>query len=92
MRGIRIATVYRTIKDLLGEGWLAQVDLPGQASRYEVAESAAHHHHFHCRKCDRVYDLDGCAGGVDRLAPRRFRVERHDLVVYGLCAPCVEAT
>jgi len=45
MRGIRIATVYRTIKDLLGEGWLAQVDLPGQASRYEVAESAAHHHH-----------------------------------------------
>lgn len=89
LRGLGIATVYRTVKSLVAEGWLVEVELPGQPSRYEVAEASAHHHHFLCRKCDRVYDLKGCPGSVKSVTPPRFRVEGHDLVVYGVCAPCM---
>ena len=84
-----IATVYRNIKSLLAEGWLEPVSLPGQATRYEVA-GKAHHHHFHCRKCGRMYELGGCAGTVLPRPPRGFRVAGHELLLYGNCARCAE--
>ena len=82
-----IATVYRNIKSLLAEGWLEAVSLPGQSTRYEVA-GKAHHHHFHCRKCGRMYELGGCAGTVLPRPPRGFCVAGHDLLLYGDCARC----
>jgi Fur family transcriptional regulator, ferric uptake regulator len=84
-----IATVYRNIKSLLAEGWLDSVSLPGQSTRYEVA-GKAHHHHFHCRKCGRMYELGGCAGTVLPKPPRGFRVAGHELLLYGNCARCAE--
>jgi Fur family ferric uptake transcriptional regulator len=85
-----IATVYRNIKSLLAEGWLDPVSLPGQATRYEVA-GKAHHHHFHCRKCGRMYELGDCAGTVLPRPPKGFRVTGHELLLYGNCARCAEA-
>ena len=82
-----IATVYRNIKSLLAEGWLDPVTLPGQATRYEVA-GKAHHHHFHCRKCGRVFELGTCVGTVLPKAPRGFRVAGHELMLYGNCNRC----
>ncbi|MEM8882489.1 MAG: transcriptional repressor [Planctomycetota bacterium] len=81
------ATVYRAIRSLLEEGWLTEVELPGEASRYELADKE-HHHHFHCRSCDRVYDLPGCPGSLDDLAPRGFQVEEHEIILYGTCPDC----
>ena len=82
-----VATVYRAIRSLIDDDWLREVELPGEASRYEVAHKA-HHHHFHCRDCDRVFDLDGCPGPLRELAPRGFRVESHEIILYGRCAEC----
>ena len=85
--GLGIATVYRSIKTLLEEGWLEIVELPGQAPRYEVA-GKDHHHHFHCKGCDRVFELSGCVEGVRKLLPRGFRLTGHEVVLYGYCRPC----
>ena len=35
--GVGIATVYRNIQTLVEEGWLQPVEVPGDATRYEVA-------------------------------------------------------
>ena len=85
--GLGLATVYRTIRSLLEEGWLRPVELPGAASRYEVG-GKDHHHHFHCRHCDRVYEVDDCPGRVGELAPAGFRPEAHEIILYGLCRTC----
>jgi Fur family transcriptional regulator, ferric uptake regulator len=85
--GIGIATIYRNIKNLVEEGWLHTVDLPGAASRYEVA-GKDHHHHFHCRGCDKVFEVEHCPGRVGELAPRGFQPETHDIILYGLCPAC----
>lgn len=85
--GLGIATVYRNLKALTKEGWLKTVDLPGDASRYELAD-IAHHHHFHCTQCGRVFDLHGCTGNIDRLLPDGFKPDRHEILVYGQCADC----
>lgn len=82
-----IATVYRNIKTLMEEGWLSEVELPGKPSRYETA-GKEHHHHFHCNQCDRVFDLEGCIGTFKALLPRSFRLESHDVLLYGRCADC----
>lgn len=85
--GLGIATVYRNIKSLVEEGWLHTVELPGAPSRYEVA-GKEHHHHFHCRACDKVFEIDHCPGQVVNLAPSGFRPEAHDIILYGLCPVC----
>ena len=80
-----IATVYRNVRALLEEGWLQVVDLPGAPSRYEMADKD---HHFHCRSCDSVYDIEDCPGSLKELTPRGFRLESHEIILYGLCSGC----
>ena len=83
---LSLATVYRGLKRLEDEGAIARVEIPGQPTRFESQRAASqHHHHFVCRVCDRVYDIPGCAPGVDGLAPKGFRVESHEIVLFGVC-------
>ncbi len=86
--GLGIATVYRTVKGLVEEGWLAPIDIPGQPTCYEAADME-HHHHFHCRGCGRVYDVDGCPGNVLSIGPPGFKVEAHEVILYGRCTACI---
>ena len=92
---LNLSTVYRQLKALQDDAQVVRVDLPGQVPRYEAACHAPqargrdhHHHHFHCTRCDRVFPIHACPGGMQALAPRGFRVERHDLTLHGLCADC----
>lgn len=85
--GLGIATVYRNVKSLVYDGWLHTVELPGAPDRYEVA-GKGHHHHFHCRRCDRVYEIEECPGDLHHLAPEGFEPEAHEIILYGTCDSC----
>lgn len=87
--GLGLATVYRNLKRLVDEGLLRVVEVPGEAGRYELAE-LHHHHHFHCGACGRMFDIDACAAGVDRMVPAGFELERHEILLYGRCGACVQ--
>ncbi|MBU6414353.1 MAG: transcriptional repressor [Planctomycetes bacterium] len=89
-KGLGMATVYRAVKSLVDEGWLTTVELPGESARYELA-GKAHHHHFTCRKCRRVFEIHGCPGELSHLLPTGFKLETHDVVLGGLCAACIAA-
>jgi Fur family ferric uptake transcriptional regulator len=84
-----VATVYRTVRTFLDDGLLVRVELPGESVRYERA-GKQHHHHFHCRGCDRLFEIEGCRAMVRPRAPKGFVVEDHELVFYGRCAACAE--
>jgi Fur family ferric uptake transcriptional regulator len=85
--GLGLATVYRTVRALLAEGALHAVELPGSSARFELA-GKRHHHHFHCRECDGVFEVEACPAGIRGLLPGGFRLERHEIILYGLCAGC----
>ncbi len=87
--GLGVATVYRTLHLLAMEGAIVPVELPGEAARYEVA-GKGHHHHFRCRKCRRIFEISGCAlaGDAAGVVPPGFRIEDHEVVLYGVCAAC----
>jgi Fur family ferric uptake transcriptional regulator len=87
VRAVGLATVYRNLKLLVEEGAVKVIELPGENPRYELATSA-HHHHFQCTSCQRIYDVPGCPGNLRRLAPRGFTVEDHDVTLYGRCSDC----
>ena len=90
IHSLGIATVYRSIRALLDEGWLTPVEVPGRTPLYERA-GKGHHHHFVCTGCARVYELDGCSSEIRGDLPSGFRATGHDVTIYGDCATCHEA-
>ncbi|MEL7473415.1 MAG: transcriptional repressor [Planctomycetota bacterium] len=87
VENLGLATVYRAINRLLEDGVIKAVEIPGEGPRYEAAD-LAHHHHFHCDACGRVFDFEGCPGDLAALAPEGFSVRAHEIVLYGRCAAC----
>ncbi len=84
---ISLATIYRNINAMVADGWLVPVNIPGQATRYEVA-GKAHHHHFQCSDCGKLFELEGCEVQVKPRLPRGFLSTGHEFFVYGRCADC----
>ena len=81
------ATVYRVLKGLLDQGVIAVVQPPGEAPLYEMA-GKGHHHYFRCRRCEGMFEVVGCDELLRRLAPPGFKLEDHDLFLFGLCSSC----
>jgi Fur family ferric uptake transcriptional regulator len=84
-----IATVYRAVKELREADNVQPVVLPTGETRFEPS-GRGHHHHFHCRVCDRVYDVETCPVRVpaSHEIEAGFVVERHELTLYGVCPKC----
>lgn len=85
-----IATVYRTVKAMREEGRVIVVELPGEEARYEPADRG-HHHHFRCLSCGQIFDLEMCPVGIPcgTMLPGGYRVEDHNLTLYGHCSACL---
>ncbi len=88
-RHIGQATVYRVLKAATEAGAILAVELPHGPTRYEPADRP-HHHHFACDDCGSVFDVPGCPGGMDRLVPAGFEMDRHEVLLFGRCADCAE--
>jgi len=81
------STVYRNLKLLVVKGWLRKINHPVRGTLYERC-GKGHHHHFHCRSCNKVYELPGCALNEKESTPRGFITERHEVFLFGVCATC----
>ena len=87
---ISLQTVYRALKSLTDEGLIRVVEIPGQSPRYEMS-GLAHHHHFRCDCCGRVFDIPGpCPKEIVQGLPKGFRVREHEVTLFGRCADCPE--
>ena len=85
-----LATVYRNLNTLEQTGDVVAVHLPGDTTRFEPA-GRGHHHHFRCETCEQVFELSAkCPVAVLEGAtlPGGFRVEHHELTLYGVCPGC----
>lgn len=89
-----IATIYREIQFLLKNGYLTEVYLsPGHTS-YESSE-LKHHHHLICNRCGRIDNITNClAHTLEESVYKKkgFKITKHTLEFYGLCAQCIQTT
>jgi Fur family ferric uptake transcriptional regulator len=87
INSLGIATVYRNVKALQMEKRIIQVDLPGQPPRWELAPEN-HHHHFLCRSCNKLFEVYDCPKDLQRLLPKGYTLEEHDILLRGQCNSC----
>jgi Fur family ferric uptake transcriptional regulator len=90
---VNLVTVYRFANLLVGIGLARRVEFGQGYYRYEREEpqDGPHHHHLVCQRCGKVEDFHGCdiAPLRSRLeAESGFKVERHQLELYGTCPAC----
>jgi Fur family transcriptional regulator, ferric uptake regulator len=87
--GLGVATVYRTLGMLQEAEAVRTVVLPSGEPRYESA-GRGHHHHFHCRLCNTVFDLATCPVKIprDELFEGGYLVQDHEITLYGHCPEC----
>jgi Fur family ferric uptake transcriptional regulator len=81
------ATVYRNLKAMVESGWLRQFSHPSLGTLFELADKA-HHHHFHCQKCNKIYELPGCALNREKAVPEGFVLQEHEIFLSGVCRAC----
>ena len=82
-------TIYRNLRQLAENGVIRQVSLPDGLERYDG--TMAQHHHFRCRNCGVIFDVDVDAPtGMDEAVRRKygFRVDAHDIAFQGICSKC----
>lgn len=87
VRSLNEATVYRNVKLLVETGWLKKIHSPELGTLYERA-GKEHHHHFQCRSCERLYEIEGCAFDEESSTPPGFVTEGHEVLLFGICPAC----
>lgn len=88
VRGVSLATVYRTLERLEAAHALKRVTLPSGEVGYAYCPPG-HHEHAICVRCGRLQALRPCL--VTETPPvEGFAVTTHVLDFYGVCAACAE--
>lgn len=87
---IGLATVYRTLQALAGDGAVDVLRTDDGEAVYRSC-SPTHHHHLVCRRCGRTVEVEGPT--VERwassiAAEHGFTAVSHQLEIFGLCRAC----
>lgn len=92
---IGLATVYRALTDLAGEGVADSLQSPEGESLYRACSTNDHHHHLICRNCGLTVEIeaDAVENWAKAIAAKNgFTQAAHVVDVFGLCAECTAAS
>lgn len=83
------STVFNVLDDLVEAGLVLRADLGSGAAYYESAAIADPHHHFVCRVCGTIQDVDvDDVGDLSVPDDPRFEIDSLQVVFRGVCAAC----
>jgi Fur family transcriptional regulator, ferric uptake regulator len=90
-RGIEMdrVTIYRVLDWLEQQGLAHRIAGDDRIWRYNAAEHAGGHAHFHCRRCGTVICLDELGAAPRITLPAGYVSQQVELTVKGLCVECV---
>ncbi len=89
---VGLATIYRNLRTLAAEGFLAERT---DAGRLRFDGNIASHDHFTCLVCGRIYDVPARRGRTAReqlAAHSGFEVLNQRTEYYGRCGACRRAS
>ncbi len=83
-----LATVYKNINAMMAEGFILEVKLPGEKSKYELAKEK--HAHLLCTKCGKVEDISLNLKPVmeEAVEKSRYQIVGESLLLTGYCPLC----
>ena len=90
--GISSSTVYRILEELQDAGILVKIGREDRQLYYSLCRMPDQpHHHFICRKCRRVEEVDLCNfEEFECFISKNLdcKVENHSVQIEGLCSRC----
>ena len=82
-------TIYRNIKEFEELGIVeTRRKAGGAAIKYQCDFEHVHHHHFICRNCGQVKELQMCPLDVFSAQLPGYLIENHRFELHGLCDKC----
>ena len=85
---ISLATMYKNINTMMASSIIAEVKLPKQKSRFEIAKEV--HGHLLCQECGEFLDIGVDFEKIinDITLKSRYRLFETSLVLSGVCPLC----
>ncbi|NPA39220.1 MAG: transcriptional repressor [Thermodesulfobacteria bacterium] len=83
---ISFATVYNTLELLVRKGFIKELNIESSRKRFDPLTHP--HHHFFCKRCRKIVDVNQ---KIDIPIPEELKdydVEEFQVVFYGLCPDC----
>ena len=82
------ATVYNTLELLWKLGEIQQLNITARKARYDPNPKP--HHHFFCRRCERVLNIEVSCPIAESGWVEGNKVEAVQACFYGTCSHCLE--
>lgn len=92
-QNVSLSTIYRALDTFLGKGLIQKVSLQDSNTVYYEKTDHGHCHHLICTNCGKVVHLHECPLDLYEKSigtHSGFKIETHELNLYGLCPECQE--
>lgn len=84
---VSLATVYNILEILKGKGMIGKIRIQFDKSCYELRTDI--HHHFLCRKCKTIFDIDSLrCSALETKKADGHSIESLQGYFYGICKNC----
>jgi Fe2+ or Zn2+ uptake regulation protein len=84
-----MTTVYNTLSAFLEKDLVAEVTITGTEVRYDFVTTP--HHHFLCKKCGKIIDIDIKCPIGDKKKIYGHRIEEFHRYIKGICKDCLKS-
>jgi Fur family transcriptional regulator, peroxide stress response regulator len=87
---ITLATVYRNLNIMSDCGDILKFKV---GNEYRFDGNCKNHQHFVCKKCVKVFDFfddDSNDFLINKVVDKGFKVDKVDVIFYGICKDCLD--
>jgi len=84
-----MTTVYNTLSAFLEKDLVSEVTITGTEVRYDFVTIP--HHHFLCKKCGKIIDIDIKCPVADKKKIYGHRIEEFHRYIKGVCKDCLKS-
>jgi Fe2+ or Zn2+ uptake regulation protein len=81
-------TVYNSLETLEKHGIIQSITISGSEHRYDFNHGM--HHHFLCKKCGKIVDIDIECPNIERMSSYGHKVEEIHGYIKGICKDCLK--
>ncbi|MGP3921756.1 Fur family transcriptional regulator [Streptomyces sp. 8N616] len=88
--GLSLQATYNVLRALTEAGLVRTTQIPGHPARFET-ERHDNHHHFVCRRCGTIRDVECTVGAAPCMKPRLpagFGIDEAAVTFWGTCPDC----
>ena len=83
-------TVYNSLEILKNHNIIQALTISGLESRYDLRNEI--HHHFLCKKCRNVIDIEMACPNMEKILEGGHKVEEVHGYFKGICKNCIKKT